>query len=59
MANVIEGCLNHYTEDELYELFGTHDKEIDTCIRCSNHSYSSGIISCKYITGEKRLEEAQ
>jgi hypothetical protein len=57
MAQVINGCKNRYTTETLYEHFGTNDYEMETCGSCENMCYRGGIISCKFITGEKQVEE--
>lgn len=45
----LKDCDNHYTIDELYEIFGMDDKEVKICLNCENHCMEGGIITCKYI----------
>ena len=45
----LKNCDNHYSEEELFEVFGMSDNEIKICLNCSNHRMEGGIITCKYI----------
>ena len=57
MGKVINDCKNRYTTETLYEHFGMDEREIENCGKCENMCYRGGILSCKYITGEKQVEE--
>lgn len=53
MEKILHGklpnCENNYTVDELYDQFGMDDREIKTCMNCSNHRMEGGIITCRYL----------
>ena len=49
MSEVIQGCDNHYSIDELYEKFGIDDKEVNICLSCRNRIQEGGTFSCKFI----------
>lgn len=49
MDNSLTGCLNHYSKTELYDLFGTSEKELENCTRCPNKIVvDDGVVTCKY-----------
>ncbi len=45
----IKDCDNHYSEQELFDIFGMTDSEVKICLKCKNHRMEDGIITCKYI----------
>jgi hypothetical protein len=55
MDNSLTGCLNNYSKTELYELFGTSEKELETCMKCPNGTVvDGGVVTCKYFNeGDK------
>lgn len=55
MDNSLTGCLNNYSKTELYELFGTNEKEFENCMKCPNATVvDGGVVSCKYFNeGDK------
>ena len=53
----LKNCANNYSAEELYENFGMSDKEIITCMNCSNHRTEGGIITCKYLLEGLESEE--
>ena len=49
MDNSLTGCLNNYSKTELYELFGTSEKELENCMKCPNGTVvDGGVVTCKY-----------
>ena len=50
MENSLSGCTNNYSKKELYELFGTDEKELSNCMKCQNHIIvDNGVVTCKYL----------
>ena len=41
-------CGNNYTADDLFNRFGSNDREIQICMKCKNCLIEDGIITCKH-----------
>ena len=59
MSEVIQGCNNNYSVDELYEKFGIDEKETNTCLSCKNIVMEGGTFSCRFIIEQisKQLDQ--
>lgn len=42
-------CDNHYTTEELYDIFGMDENETKICLKCKNCRTEGGIMTCKYL----------
>ena len=57
MNTPLVGCENNYSEDELYELYGTNEEELQKCMSCSNSiRVDGGIITCKYFNNKNETD---
>lgn len=42
-------CKNHYTNENIYDLFMESTEETQICQNCPNLVYVDGIMSCRHI----------
>lgn len=49
MSTPLIGCENNYDIEQLYELYGTNEKELEKCLSCPNSKTIDGcVVTCKY-----------
>lgn len=52
----LPGCLNHYTEHSIYDLFMESEEEVSVCGNCPHLRYITGTMTCKYLDSTRRDE---
>lgn len=49
-TKTIPGCANHYTSENIYDLFMESDEDASNCNNCPNLQYVGGTMTCKQLT---------